>query len=496
MSVERVERKDGSVVWRVRWRQGGRNRSKVLGRKRDAEAFDAELVRRKRTGELAQLDAGKEPLADFGEEWWRLYAEPNLARSTLQVYARSVGRARPAAARLIPLRELTPDVVNRFRLELEADGVGPASIRKSLTLLQGVLQRACEWGRHPVEPGRVRCASRPPAGRAPSCRSRPRRVEAIRDWLLRRRLVRDATLVSVLAYAGLRPGEALALTWAHVRERTLLVEGAVSLGAIEGTKTGRRRTVPLLGPLAQDLAEWRLHAGRPPADALVFPGHDGEPWTLDRLPELAPADLHAGGHGGGRRAAAPVRPAPLVRLAADRRGPQRRRGRPPGRPLAEDGARHLRARLRGVRPGRARQRRRPHPQGARGAALPRAAADPLRRRVTAALDTYAELRLAEGKLLRWGEREAKAAVRAAAARPRDPRRARPLPLPDDRPDRRAVVGGPRAARRAPADDAPVRGGLRRALPPADAARLLPVDVLPRARRLPCGRSRPASSRRA
>ena len=84
---ERVERKDGAVVWRVRWRQGGRNRSKVLGRKRDAEAFDADLVRRKRTGELAQLDAGKESLAAFGEEWWRLYGEPNLARSTLQVYA-------------------------------------------------------------------------------------------------------------------------------------------------------------------------------------------------------------------------------------------------------------------------------------------------------------------------------------------------------------------------------------------------------------------------
>jgi ribosomal protein L15E len=50
VSVERVDRKDGSVVWRVRWRQGGRNRSKVLGRKRDADAFDAELTRRKRTG--------------------------------------------------------------------------------------------------------------------------------------------------------------------------------------------------------------------------------------------------------------------------------------------------------------------------------------------------------------------------------------------------------------------------------------------------------------
>jgi integrase len=279
MSVERVERRDGSVVWRVRWRQGGRNRSKVLGRKRDAEAFDAELVRRKRTGELAQLDAGKESLAAFGEEWWRLYGEPNLARSTLQVYAVQWDAHVLPRLGSIPLRELTPDVINRFRLELEAEGVGPASIRKALTLLQGVLQRACEWGRlssNPVAPVR-----KPAVGRARAVVPlAPETVEAMRDWLLRRRLVRDATLVSVLAYAGLRPGEALALTWAHVRDRTLLVEVAVSLGAIENTKTGRRRTVPLLGPLGQDLAAWRLHAGRPPADVLVFPGHDGGPWTL------------------------------------------------------------------------------------------------------------------------------------------------------------------------------------------------------------------------
>jgi len=251
MSVERVERKDGSVVWRVRWRQGGRNRSKVLGRKRDAEAFDAELVRRKRTGELEQLDAGKESLADFGEQWWRLYAEPNLARSTLQVYA--VQWDAHILPRLGPLslRELTPDLINRLRLELEADGVGPASVRK------------------------------PPAGRARSVTPlAPETVEAIRDRLLRCGHLRDATLVSVLAYAGLRPGEALALSWAHVRERTLLVEGAVSLGTIADTKTGRRRTVPLVGPLARDLAEWRLHAGRPAAASLVFPGHDDRPWTL------------------------------------------------------------------------------------------------------------------------------------------------------------------------------------------------------------------------
>ena len=107
----------------------------------------------------------------------------------------------------------------------------------------------------------------------------PERVEAIRFALLGCGRIRDATLVSVLAYAGLRPGEALALRWTHVRERTLLVEGAVSLGAIEATKTGRSRTVRVLGPLAQDLAEWRLHAGRPASEELLFPGHHGEPWT-------------------------------------------------------------------------------------------------------------------------------------------------------------------------------------------------------------------------
>lgn len=144
MSIERVERGDGSVVWRVRWRQAGRNRSKVLGRKRDAEAFDAEVRRRRRIGELALMDAGQETLAEFGEEWWRLYAEPNLAKTTLKVYASMWDVHILPRLGALRLRELTPAVINRFRLELEADGVGRVTISKSMALLQGVLQRACE----------------------------------------------------------------------------------------------------------------------------------------------------------------------------------------------------------------------------------------------------------------------------------------------------------------------------------------------------------------
>jgi integrase len=70
----------------------------------------------------------------------------------------------------------------------------------------------------------------------------------------------------------LRPGEALALTWDRVGERTIAVTGASSMGRLKGTKTGAERTVRLLQPLAQDLADWRLARGRPDPGGIVFPG--------------------------------------------------------------------------------------------------------------------------------------------------------------------------------------------------------------------------------
>ena len=80
----------------------------------------------------------------------------------------------------------------------------------------------------------------------------------MRALLLERGRLRDAALVSVLAYAGLRPQEALALEWRHVRERTLLVERALSDGELKVLKNRRQpRTVKLLAPLRDDLADWR-----------------------------------------------------------------------------------------------------------------------------------------------------------------------------------------------------------------------------------------------
>jgi len=279
VSIERITRKRGAG-WRVRWRDGSRNRARTFDRKADAVAFEAETRRRRLVGNLRALDAGRETLQEFAEEWWRLYAVPNLARTTLASYASLWDAHVLPRLGATPLRELDPLSLTAFRAELTATGVGPASTRRVMVILQGVLERAVEWQRIPANPARA--VRKPPQRRERAVRPlTPLDVERVRAHLLDCGRPRDAVLVSVLAYAGLRPGEALALTWSHTRERTILVERAVALGELKTTKTARTRTVRLLAPLAADLLEWRISRGGPADDALVFPGRGGAVWGDD-----------------------------------------------------------------------------------------------------------------------------------------------------------------------------------------------------------------------
>jgi integrase len=169
----------------------------------------------------------------------------------------------------IPLRELTPEVITRFRLDLEKAGAGQPTVRKALSMLQGMLARAVEWQR--IGSNSVAVVPKPSTKRRREVVVLgPERVEALRRHLLERDRIGDAVLISVLAYAGLRPwSEAVDLPWANVRERTLLVYAP---------KTRRERAVDLLAPLRSDLAEWRLACGRPSGRALVFP-YSCRPWT-------------------------------------------------------------------------------------------------------------------------------------------------------------------------------------------------------------------------
>lgn len=84
--------------------------------------------------------------------------------------------------------------------------------------------------------------------------------------------------MSVLAYAGLRPEEALALEYQHVCKTTILVEQKWIDGEIvPGQKTNRPpRCPPLLDALQADLREYQRACGGP--GGLIFARPDGTPW--------------------------------------------------------------------------------------------------------------------------------------------------------------------------------------------------------------------------
>jgi integrase len=272
-----VERSDGSVVWKVRWRDGGRgsrSRSRTFDRKADAAAFDDELRRRRRLGDLAGFAGSQETLNRYVVETWAKTHAVTLARKTARHYGSLYDLHIAPYLGELKLSELTPEVIGRWQAERVAAGAGRVAVRQALTLLGNILQRALESGRIGRNPARL--VRKVAAPRRREVRPlAPVTVEAMRAASR----ARDAALISVLAYSGLRPQEALALCWRDVRERTLLVERAVSLGEEKDTKTLAHRTVRLLAPLREDLLAWRMRCGRPTDAALLFPGPAGKVWT-------------------------------------------------------------------------------------------------------------------------------------------------------------------------------------------------------------------------
>lgn len=267
-------RRDGKphYVFRVRWRDSaGQHRSKTLPRgttRQQAEDFERRVMTLKRIGKLDDLERGRQVLADFAEEWWELYAAQHLERSTLTTYATIWNRHVLPRLGGHELREITPHVIVTLTFDLEAAGVGGPTVRKALGLLQGMLQRAVEWER--IDSNPVRAVRKPAVNRDSVVRPlTPAEVEAIRAEVR----PRDAAIVSCLAYSGPRPGELLRfpLCWQDLGERTILYRQPKTKKA--------PRPVRLVGPLAQDLAEWRLAQGRP-VSGPVFPAHDGGPWSV------------------------------------------------------------------------------------------------------------------------------------------------------------------------------------------------------------------------
>lgn len=253
--------------WEARERTGGRGSprpTRTFDRKGDAAKWVEKMRRQRQLGAALQQDI---TLAEFMKVYWELHALPNLAASTRETYKVIWGKHILKHLGPRDLRELTPSVLTRFRADLEKAGVGIATVRKAMALVQSVLGFAVIEGR--LEFNAAALVRKPRDQRKRDFQIvLPPEVERIRSRLG----PLHATVVSLLAYAGPRPEEALRLSWRDIGPEAI---------RFEDTKQHRERWTPLVAPLARDLLEWRLASGRPSPTAPVFPAHDGRHWEAD-----------------------------------------------------------------------------------------------------------------------------------------------------------------------------------------------------------------------
>jgi integrase len=269
--------------YRIRWYVAGHGslkRQRTFSRKKDAERFAAEIERRKELGELVLFDQANRTVEQLAKEWWRRHAAPNLAEWTRRGYRPLLTKHIQPRLGFYRLREITPEVIADFRADLEAAGVGRHAVRVSMVILQSMFKHAIRW-RWVPGPNPVQQVEKPSGRRerAVVCLA-PAQVEAIRAWLLDEEKLYAATMVSLIAYVGLRtPEELLALEVRHVGRKTLLVEQRNIDGTIiAGPKVRgfHPRAIDLVEPVRRDVAEYLVAMGI--RSGLVFPRRDGLPW--------------------------------------------------------------------------------------------------------------------------------------------------------------------------------------------------------------------------
>jgi len=239
--------------------------------KRDAERFARTVEVDKDRGEFVRPTDGRVTVSEIGAAW--LNAKRLLKPSTYRgLESRWRQHVQPAWGD-IPIASIDPSDVQDWVTKLSVeDGYSATTVRECHSVLAGLLDRAVRDRRLKFNPAR--------GVDLPAKAPKPR-VYLSHDQVtaLAEAAGEHETLVYVLAYCGLRWGEAVGLRVKHLemlRRRLLIEENAVQLGGsrIEvGTpKTHERRSVPFPQFLATPLAQACAGRGR---DDLVFSRADG-----------------------------------------------------------------------------------------------------------------------------------------------------------------------------------------------------------------------------
>jgi integrase len=260
----------------VRYRDpSGRERAKSFLRKIDADRFAITVEADKLRGEWTDPRLSKTTVAEWSERWLR--TKTHLKPKTLAGYESNLRVHVLPIFGSYQLRHVDRMSVEEWVADLQASGLGPSGVFQARQVVNSMMKLAVEAGYLVANPvSGVKVAPQPISEMLfLSAEEVERLASAIRDPY--------ATLVYLLAYGGLRWGEAVAIRRKRCQLLRSQIEVAESLSEVRGTlhfgstKTHRRRMVVIPGFLRELMAEHLLRHVDDNPGALVFTSPLGQP---------------------------------------------------------------------------------------------------------------------------------------------------------------------------------------------------------------------------
>lgn len=225
--------------WRVDYSLHGRRSTRRFPTKREAEAFIGDLAHGRRPAETRLTLAAWVPrwIETHGREW-----EPRTRRDR----ARDMDRFILPHLGGVRLRDLSRADIRAWRAHIAGTTATLYQAEQAKKTLSTCLGDAVDDDLLPANPAAgLKALPRRVDRREPAT---IHEVEAVRAAMTR---PRDRAVVSLMAYGGLRPAEVRHLTWADVRQATLVVRRGDRVSG--GTKTESVRAVPIIPVIREDL---------------------------------------------------------------------------------------------------------------------------------------------------------------------------------------------------------------------------------------------------
>jgi len=280
VSIHKRTTEGRGTTWVVRWRDP-RPRERTFRTKVEAERFERRVLHSRDVGVYRDPALDRVTFREWHDRWWptiEASREPNTVAQYECILRRHVlpelGDCRLASLEKIDLEE--------WIAELRARGVGASAIRTARTLAGMVLRSAVESKVIPYNPATGLRLSRAPG------RSKRALTAAQVETLVAAFDPHWRPLVLVLAYGGLRPGEALALRRRHLTDlgQLLIEQGQTEVRGhlrTADTKTHRARVVPLaVSVLAALQDHLGASTGHSPEDR-IFSTPNGAPVRLSNF---------------------------------------------------------------------------------------------------------------------------------------------------------------------------------------------------------------------